>query len=308
MIHPSLLAKTHHFLAVAETLSFRKAAQMLGVAQPALSRGIRQLESQLGFPLFERSTRRVALTPAGELLFRDSAEAMQRLGRAFARATAVAQGLSGTVMVGYSTFAASGPMSDIIIAFRKRYPEARVGLRLLASSEQSAALDDGTIDLGFMMSVVASGPELLISREPLIALVPVSHAWARKKSITLRQLVTVPIVIGTTTRWRGFRKLIDDMAKAKGFALKVVEEADDLPVLLQLVRAGFGCTILDTSFIPTLPPGIKPLKIEDAKITLDISLAWREENFSPLTARFVAVARELTEKSGKRMRGTTTGA
>lgn len=299
MMHPSLLAKTHYFLAVAETLSFRKAAEKLGVAQPALSRSIRQLEKQLGFPLFERSTRRVALTPAGELLYRDGAEAMQRLSRTFSRAGALAQGLSGTVMVGYSTFAAAGPMSDIIIEFRKQYPDARVGLRLLASSEQSAALDDGTIDLGFMMSVVASGAQLLISREPLIALVPVSHTWANRKSITLRQLSSVPIVIGTETRWRGFRKLIDDMTTAKKLTLKVVEEADDLPVLLQLVRSGFGCTILDASFIATLPPGIRSVDIKDAKPTLDISLVWRKENSSPLTARFVDVAKGLMENSHK---------
>ena len=294
-IHPSVHAKTQYFLAVAETLSFRKAAQMLGIAQPALSRSIRELERQFGFPLFERSTRHVALTPAGEILYREAAEAMRRLARAFSRAGAVAQGLSGTVMVGYSTFAATGPMSDVIIEFRKKYPEAQVGLRLLASSEQSEALNEGAIDLGFMMANVSSGPlkSTPISRERLIALVPASHAWANERSITLRRIATAPIVIGTASRWRGFRMLVDDMTAAKGLRLNVVEEADDLPVLLQLVRSGFGCTILDASFIPTLPPGIKPLEIRDAKATLDIALAWREDSPSPLTARFIEVAREL---------------
>lgn len=294
MIHPSLHAKTQYFLAVGETLNFRKAARILGIAQPALSRSIRQLEKQFGFPLFERSTRHVALTPAGEILYREGAEAMQRLSRAFVRAGAVAKGLSGTLMVGYSTFAANGPMSDIIIEFRKQYPDAHVTLRLLASSEQSAALGEGTIDLGFMMSNVTSGPKesVPISRERLIALVPASHDWANERSITLRRIATAPIVIGTASRWRGFRKLIDDMTKAKGLTLKVVEEADDLPVLLQLVRSRFGCTILDASFVPTLPPGIKPLEIKDAKATLDIALAWRKDNLSPLTERFIEVAKE----------------
>jgi DNA-binding transcriptional LysR family regulator len=301
MIHPALHAKTQYFLAVGETLSFRKAARTLGIAQPALSRSIRQLEKQLGFPLFERSTRHVALTPAGEILYREGAEAMRRLSHAFARAGAVAQGLSGTVMVGYSTFAATGPMSDIIIEFRKQYPEAHVGLRLLASSEQSAALDDGTIDLGFMMSNVSAGPQqsIPVSRERLIALVPTSHAWARERSITLRRMATAPIVIGTASRWRGFRMLVDDMTAAKGLTLNVVEEADDLPVLLQLVRSGFGCTILDASFIPTLPPGIKPLEIKDAKATLEIALAWREDNVSPLTARFIEVAKKMVEDTAR---------
>jgi len=70
-----------------------------------------------------------------------------------------------------------------------------------------------------------------------------------------------------------------------------------LPVLLQFVRSGFGCTILDASFIPTLPPGIKSLEIKDAKPTLDISLAWSKGNVTPLATRFIEVAKELIYKS-----------
>lgn len=291
MFRPLLPAKIPYFLAVGETLNFRKAAEQLGIAQPALSRSIRDLERHLGFALFERSTRRVALTPAGEVLYREGSEAMQRLARASMHAERVAQGMSGTVSVGYSTFAATGPMSDIIIEFRKRYPEAQVGLRLLASSEQADALDEGTLDLGFTMSNVVKPPRrtIAISREPLVALVPASHAWAANKTISLQTLATAPLVIGTARRWRGFRALINGLITARGLSLTIAEEADDVPVLLQLVRSGFGCTILDASFIPSLPPGITPLAINDTTATLDISLVWREDNLSPLTARFIEV-------------------
>lgn len=296
MIHPSFHAKIQYFLAVAETLNFRRAAELLGIAQPALSRSIRQLEQQFGFSLFERSTRRVALTPAGDVLYRDGADAMRRLANACARATQIANGLSGSIMVGYSTFAATGPMSDIIIEFRKLYPNAHVALRLLASSEQATAFEEGTLDLGFIMSNVSTLPQknILISRERLIVLVSAKHHWANKHSIALETLVTGPIVIGTASRWRGFRSLVNDMITSRGLSLNVVEEADDLPVLLQLVRSDFGCTILDASFISTLPPGIKPLEIADAHETLDIALAWRKDNLSPLVARFVDVARAHT--------------
>ena len=84
----------------------------------------------------------------------------------------------------------------------------------------------------------------------------------------------------------GTRQRVDDGSRA---SLTIAEEADDVPVLLQLVRSGFGCTILDASIIPTLPPGIMPLEIEDATATLDISLVWRKDNLSPLVARFVDV-------------------
>jgi DNA-binding transcriptional LysR family regulator len=298
LIHPSFHAKIQYFLTVAETLNFGRAAERLGIAQPALSRSIRQLEQQFGFSLFERSTRRVALTPAGEVLYRDGADAMKRLATACARAGQVANGLSGTIMVGYSTFAATGPMSDIIIEFRKLYPDAHVALRLLASSEQAAAFEEGTLDLGFIMSVVSAKPltSIPVSRERLIVLVPASHPWANDKSITLETLASAPIVIGSASRWRGFRSLVNDMVAARGLKLNIAEEADDLPVLLQLVRSNLGCTILDASFISTLPPGIQPLEIVNARETLDISLAWRDDNLSPLAARFIEVAKAHTSR------------
>lgn len=295
LIQSRPLARIQTFLTVAETLNFRRAAEQLGVAQPALSRSVRQLEQHFGFALFERSTRRVALTPAGELLYREGLEALQHLSRACTRAERVAQGLSGSIMVGYSTFATAGPMSDIIIAFRKQFPDAVVGLRLLASSEQLAALEEGSLDLGFIMSKVSLPPldKIAISRERLVGLVPGSHRWARRKSITLSELVSAPLVIGTEGRWRGFRSLLRDLVDARALTMTFAEEADDLPVLLQLVRSGFGCTILDASFIPTLPPGIRWVEIEDVTETLDVALTWHQDNLSPLAGRFIDVARRI---------------
>lgn len=292
MVHPSLQTKIRYFLAVADAMSFRKAASALGIAQPAVSRSVRQLEEQLGFVLLERSTRHMVLTAAGQVLYREASEAMLRLDHACSQAAQVAAGLSGTIMVGYSTFATHGPMSDIIIAFRRLYPQARVGLRLLASSEQAAAIEDGTLDLGFMMDRAELGASLAtpISQERLIALIPSDHEFAAGRSISLSRLGTLPIVIGTETRWRGFRRLVDDVTRDRAVNLTIVEEADDLPVLLQLVRTGFGCSILDASFVATLPPGITPLEIEDVAETLDIVLAYQQNNASPLVARFIEVA------------------
>jgi DNA-binding transcriptional LysR family regulator len=301
MIHSPPLARVQTFLAVAEALNFRRAAERLGVAQPALSRSVRQLEEHLGFALFERSTRRVALTPAGELLYREGVVALRRLSGACTRAARVAQGLSGSIMVGYSTFATAGPMSDIIIAFRKRFPDALVGLRLLASSEQSAALEDGSLDLGFMMWTVSLPPleKIVISRERLVALIPAAHRWASRQSISLSELITAPLVIGNEGRWRGFRSLLKGIVDQRGLSMKFVEEADDLPVLLQFVRSGFGCTILDASFIPTLPPGIRAIEIEDVTTTLDVALSWHRDNLSPLAGHFVEVARTIAAPANR---------
>ena len=297
----SVIARMTQFLAVGELMSFSRAAERLGIAQPALSRSIRELEKELGFRLFERSTRRVALTDAGEVLFRDATDAMHRLSRGVSQAARVAQGLSGKINIGYSIFAATGPMSDIIIEFRKRHPDAQVGLRVLASPEQSAALDDATIDLGFMMANVSTTTQrwIPVTSERLVALVQNGHPSVQRQRISFGELAAGPLVVGTVQRWRGFRTLMDDMASAHGLSLSIAEEADDVPLLLQLVRSGFGCTVLDTSCIPTLPPGITPLELDGIETRLDISLVWNERNASPLVARFADVARQFLDARGK---------
>jgi DNA-binding transcriptional LysR family regulator len=99
----------------------------------------------------------------------------------------------------------------------------------------------------------------------------------------------MPFVVGSAGRWRGFRILVEGIAAKNGVRLSVAEEADDLPVLLQLVRSGFGWTILDASFIPTLPPGIAAIRLRKGG-TLDVSLAWQAGHSSPLADRFRAIA------------------
>jgi len=295
MLHRSGLPGIQSFLVVAKTLNFRRAAEQLGIAQPALSRSVKQLEQQLGFRLFDRSTRRVTLTAAGDLLLREGGEAMQLLLRACQRAERTSKGLSGKILIGYSTFASGGPMAEIIIEFRKIYSEATVGLQLLASSEQAAELAKGSLDFGFMM---AKGSEpsfarIPVSRERLVALFPTSNRSAKRRSVTLAELASEPMVLGTHSRWQGFRSLLSDVTTARGISFKVVEEADDLPVLLQLVRSGFGCTILDASFEPTLAPGICAVEVADLDAVLELDLMWVPENLSIIGQRFIDVARDV---------------
>ncbi|MFC5508622.1 LysR family transcriptional regulator [Bosea massiliensis] len=287
------LAKIQTFLALAETLNFRRTAERLGVAQPSLSRSIAQLEDQLGFRLLERSTRRVSLTEAGEALHREGEIAISSLARACEHAKRIASGAAGKITVGYTTFAANGSMSDIIIEFRTRYPDIEVNLRLMASPEQWEGFTNRSLDFGFILSNACNPPlaAVAVSSERMILVAPLRHPWSGRKSVTLREVTQTRVVAGTAQRWKGFRPLLDTLFARRNLTLHVSEEADDLPVLLQLVRSGFGCTILDASFISTLPSGVQTFEIEDADVRVDVSLAWREDNLSVAAKRFLEVAR-----------------
>ena len=147
-----------YFLAVAETLSFGAAAQRLNVAQSAVSRAVRLLEEELGFALFERTTRRVQLTEAGAVLAQESGDGLARLAGALRHSRQVAAGEAGEIIVAYSALSAHGPMARIIASFRKIMPQVKCSLYPMASQEQFPALESNRIDIGFLLSATCRSP------------------------------------------------------------------------------------------------------------------------------------------------------
>jgi len=290
---PPDLTRLRYFLAVAEALSFREAAGRLNVAQPALSRAVQQLEAELGFKLLERTTRRVRLPPAGAVLAREANEAVRQLQRSVRSAAQVAAGTAGEIVVGYSAQAANGPMPTIVLAFRKAFPEAQVGLYSLSSDEQAAAFESGRIDLGFLLSAACKEPlrHLVVARERFVVLVARHHPLGRRASVRTRELANVPFVMGTSKRWLTFRSLINNVCLEAGFLPKVAEEADDVPLLLQLISLGRGITLYGAAVAPSLPADIAAIPIREPDAAFDVSLAWLGHSATPLIRAFVAVAR-----------------
>lgn len=290
------LTHLRYFLTVAETLNFRRAAEQLNVAQPAVSRAVQQLESRLGFALLERTTRRVTLTAAGAALAKQAGDAMRQLQRAVRSAAQIASGTAGEIIVGYSAQAANGAMPKIVVRFRAAFPDAQVGLYSLASDEQIAALQSGRIDLGFMLTEACKAPleHMTISRERFVVLLSKFHPLAAQSSISIAELANVPFVMGTPKRWATFRSLIDNACLKAGFLPTVKEETDDVPVLFQLVSLQRGITLYGASITPSLPPDIKALRIRDSFATFDLSIAWRSDP-TPLVREFVALARATSK-------------
>lgn len=283
------LRQIRYFLAVAHASSFRKAADHLNVAQSAISRAIQQLEARLGFQLFERTTRSVRLTPAGEVLYQSSRKAFEQLSQGVHQARQFALGYAGKLNIGYTNFAATGPMSDMIIKFRTSYPDTRVGLQLLGSTEIIEALKKSTIDFGFPLSLACNGSveHVVISRERFVLLLSASHPLARRGVIPLVEVNEIPLIMGTSDRWSTIRRLINELFARSGLIPTAVEEADDLPVLLQLVSSGAGGLLYGSSIKPSLPPTIVALTISGTDFPIDVSLAWCADNISPLQQSFI---------------------
>lgn len=294
------LGRLRCFVAVADTLSFREAAQRLNIAQPAVSRAVQQLEAELGFKLFERTTRRVTPTPAGLALAREASEALKALQRAVREAAQIAAGDAGELVIGYSAQAAHGPMAEIIIGFRTAHPNADVSLYSLSSQEQLPAFENGTIDLGFLLSAACKPPlrHLVVARERFVLLVSRQHALAQRSSIALKELADTPFVLGTPKRWQTFRQLVANACLGAGFVPVVAEEADDVPLLLQLVSRGRGVTLYGSAIVPMLQPDIAAVPIDDRQAGFDLSIAWRADRQTRLVSEFVTFARTVARVGG----------
>src|ERR1700691_1188223 len=171
------LRHLRYFLAVAETLHFSKAAQTLGMAQPPLSQQIRRLEELVGHRLFDRTTRGVKLTLAGQLLAERARGTMDKVHDDLAQVRRLGRGEEGTLTVGFSGSVMFTALPAAIEAYRRRYPKVELRLRELATSAQIAALLTGTLDLAFLRDADPSeGVQIsTLLEERYVAVLPNGH-------------------------------------------------------------------------------------------------------------------------------------
>ena len=295
LINPTIdLRAMRSFQAVAEALHFRRAAEQLNVAQPALSRTIRLLEEDIGTALLTRTTRNVELTEAGRVFLEEVQKVLAGAERPVDMARRAAEGRIGRLTVAYMDFAINGPLPGIMRRFRKSAPEIEVNLIHMWTARQREALVGGEIDLGFLIGAFAApGIEnLLVRREGLVAVLPESHALAKRACIGLKDLRGEPFVLGARDFWGPYREQIDVLCHGAGFTPDVVQEAYNSDGIFGLVAAGLGVTLYTESARHLRPRGavVRPLSL-DARI--ETFAAWRDDAPSPARDAFVsAIAAE----------------
>src|SRR5580704_3339002 len=195
-----------YFREVARRLHFRKAAEALAIAQPALSRQIAQLEEALGVRLLNRSSRRVELTPAGAALLARAEPILAALQQVPADMRAVSEGRVGRLRVAFTGLAMASVLPDILRGFHRRFPGIRLELNESPTALQLAALQAGEIDCGFFHPDAPSpGIEtrlLLLERNGV--LLPSDHPLRGNKSVRLRDLADTPFVLFPRSHNPGF--------------------------------------------------------------------------------------------------------
>jgi LysR family transcriptional regulator, benzoate and cis,cis-muconate-responsive activator of ben and cat genes len=255
---PYALRHLVYFREVARQLHFRRAAEALAVAQPALSRQIAQLESGLGVPLFARSSRRVELTPAGRALAEEVEPLLRGLAALPERLRAVAVGQTGQVRVAFTGLAMATVLPGILREFHRRHAGIRLELNESPTAAQLGALREGAIACGFFHPDAPS-PALrthTLLRERNGVLLPAGHPLAGRPRLRLRDLAATPFILFPRTHNPGFYDRVLSAFAEAGVAPRIAEEIWPRANGVGLVRAGMGATFMCPSEARQLPPDV----------------------------------------------------
>lgn len=283
-----------YFLEVARQLHFRRAAEALAVAQPALSRQIAQLERAVGTPLFVRSRRRVELTPAGRA-FADRIEPVLRsLSAAGRELQALTEGQAGHVRVAFTGLAMATVLPRILREFNQRFPGIRLELNESPTSAQRAALQAGDLGCGFFHPDAGPTPGIqtkLLLRERNGVLLPAGHPLARSGELRLKQLAATPFVLFPRSHNPGFYDRILASCTRAGMTPRIAEEVWPRANGIGLVRAGIGATFITPSEARNVPPDVvfRPLVGQAPESRLVIG--WKQTaKLDPALEAFLSVA------------------
>ncbi|MBL8926225.1 MAG: LysR family transcriptional regulator [Pseudonocardia sp.] len=285
------------FVAVAEELHFGRAAARLRLAQSPLSQTIRKLERELGVTLFDRSTRSVALTPAGQALLPHAHRVFEELelGR---QATGAASGVFyGTVDIGFAGALNHLTLPPLTRAVRHRYPDVTLNLvGRVMTRDGVARVERGALDLAFVALPLDPSPVVrtrLIAREPLGVVLPVDHRLAGEPVVDLADLaddgfVTTPVAVGSGLQEAGLRACVN-----AGFRPRIVQEITDPFMILTLVAAGVGVALVSAEVAGIMPSGSVYVPLRGKPVHLDHAIAWSADNPSTVLKAVLAVAEEV---------------
>jgi DNA-binding transcriptional LysR family regulator len=285
---------------VAQTKNIHKAAVQLHMAQPALSRAMKLLEEEMDVALLVREPRGVSLTAAGEALESTSRQALVVLEQGVVLARESVHQLKGRITIGYGIFASLGNMPNLIVDFRKKYPDIDVQLNLLASIDQLKALSKGQIDLSFGFSIAAKAPLTAwkISQEKPVILVNKGHRWANKKELSIQALENEPMVLGNISRWGYYRDIVNSICLNAGFIPTVAAEADHLPDFISHLRMGEGVGMMGEAIVDQIPKSLRAIHIAHPTLTFDQSMIWDATQLNPLSQLFIDYVRDHNSKFG----------
>lgn len=280
-----------YVLAVAETNSFTRAAERCLVVQSALSHQVARLEKELGARLFERTSRRVRLTPAGEAFLPLARQCLDAAERAAAEVAATVGEVRGRLAVGLIPSVAAVDIPGALRDFHRQYPDVRISLRVGASEELAEQVRDGALDLAFLGLPTTARPEGVeareLARDRLVAVVAPDHPLVKGPAVDLRRLSS-EVFVDLPAKTAG-RIQSDQAFAAAGLGRDVAFEVTNADFLARLVGQGLGIALLPSGYAAQLS-GVTAVDVTDAPARVEY-LIWSRAGRTPAATAFLDLLR-----------------
>jgi DNA-binding transcriptional LysR family regulator len=294
------LRQMRYFLMVAETLHFGRAAEQLHISQQPLSFQIKQLEDELGVKLFKRTTRSVALTPAGEALLADVQAGLGRIARGVELAQQIARGEVGKLHIGYTSGTLYNVMPPIVRQFRERFPQVEVVLLELKSPALENQILSEDVDIGIVLSTGVRVPGLAyetIYHESVAVALSKSHPLAQRETIALQELADEPFVFYARSAYRQAFDEFIAFCHLAGFSPTIVQEAATESAVIGLVAAGLGVTLVASGQSCIRPDEVAYRQLVDPPVTLEVAVVWKDDKQLPWLQELRQIAQEVSATS-----------
>lgn len=288
------LRHLRYFVAVAEAENVTRAAAKLRVAQPAVSRQIRDLEEELGVALLERSAKAVRLTEAGRLFLKEACAVLARADEAVAAVRAIAGGARGEIHVGYAPSLTVQILPRALRTFQTEFPAVRVSLHDFSTEEMIAGLRDGTLDLALRVAPSADEMRGLrfveLARFPLCVAVAPGHPLAKARTLSLEKIAAEPLIGYSRADYPEYHASLVELFAPLGQTPAFSEEHDSVTSLIAAVEAGRGIALIPSSMTCFAGPRLKILPIVPATVPIIVGALYREGTVSLAVQKFIAAA------------------
>jgi DNA-binding transcriptional LysR family regulator len=295
------LRHLRYVVTLAETLHFGRAAERLHLSQPPLSHQIRQLEEELRIKLFHRTKRQVQLTEAGRMFVQEARVILAQASLASNLASRVHQGEVGQLTIGVAGPADAPIYVEILRAFATKHPKVRIILRNMSSLDQTQAISEGRLHVGFVALPVddAGLATETVLRQPIMIALPPGHPLAKRNRVPLEALSGEPQIMFARGNAPRFFDAVLAACREAGFGMNIAHEVDNLYTACALVAAGLGVCLVPSGVQDShvsSPMVVRPVTPELPHTDMHIALAYKPNSTSDLVPLFVEVVREVVAK------------
>lgn len=282
------------FITVAKHKNFSEAANELHTVQPAISRHISALETELGVSLFKRNSREVAITEAGEQLLKDAKGILALAEHAKIQVKRAHNGQVGTLNIAHLSSACLTFMAKLVRVYKSQFPKVHVSLFEMTATEQIEAFKNEQIDIGFSRPLPSSIEDEFISHDiyidKLIAVVNQDHSLAKKQYIDWAQLQNDKFILFNRDEAQGLFDETISLCKRAGFSPNIISQPRHMQTLVTEVSAGLGVAIAPFCVRKLYTEGCHFIALKKANAHIPLQIQYKQINSSATVQAFVDIS------------------